>query len=55
MFAHVHQPPPAVAAAPAFDAVIGRAMAKRAGDRYSTPGELASAALAAAGGRSAGA
>jgi serine/threonine protein kinase len=55
MFAHVHQPPPAVPAAPAFDAVIGRAMAKRAGDRYSTAGELASAALAAAGGGFAGA
>jgi serine/threonine protein kinase len=55
MFAHVHEPPPAVAAAPAFDAVIARAMAKRVGDRYSTPGALASAALAAAGRASVGA
>jgi serine/threonine protein kinase len=49
MFAHVHLPPPAVPEAPAFDAVIERAMAKRADARYATPGELARAALAAAG------
>jgi serine/threonine protein kinase len=48
MFAHVHSPPPAVAAAPAFDAVIERAMAKSATARYPTPGDLARAALAAA-------
>jgi hypothetical protein len=45
MFAHVHFPPPAVAAAPAFDAVIQRALAAR----YPTPGDLARDALAAAG------
>jgi serine/threonine protein kinase len=49
MFAHVHSPPPAVAAAPAFDAVIARAMAKVPADRYATAGDLARAALAAAG------
>jgi serine/threonine protein kinase len=48
MFAHVELPPPPVAAAPAFDAVIARAMAKPAADRYPTAGELARAAVAAA-------
>ena len=51
MFAHVELPPPTVAAAPAFDAVIARAMAKPAADRYATAGELARAAVAAADGR----
>jgi serine/threonine protein kinase len=49
MFAHVHFPPPAVAAAPAFDAVIQRALAKDPAARYPTPGDLARDALAAAG------
>ncbi len=49
MFAHVDSPPPAVAEAPAFDPVIERAMAKSPAARYSTPGELARAALAVAG------
>lgn len=48
MFAHVELPPPRVAAAPAFDAVIARAMAKPAANRYATAGELARAAVAAA-------
>jgi serine/threonine protein kinase len=49
MFAHVHSAPPAVAGAPAFDAVIERALAKDPAARYATPGDLARAALAAAG------
>jgi serine/threonine protein kinase len=49
MFAHVHAPPPAVPDAPAFDAVIERAMAKQPSARYPTAGDLARAALAAAG------
>jgi serine/threonine protein kinase len=49
MFAHVDSPPPAVPAAPAFDAVIARAMAKDPAARYPTAGELGRAALAAAG------
>jgi serine/threonine protein kinase len=49
MFAHVDSPPPSVAGVPALAAVIERAMAKNPAARYPTAGELARAALAAAG------
>jgi ketosteroid isomerase-like protein len=56
MLAHIGEPPPQPSAvAPgvpsAFDAVIARALAKRAADRYPSAGDLARAALAAAEGR----
>jgi hypothetical protein len=45
LYAHMQEPPPSVTAVrrglpPAVDAVIARAMAKPAGDRYATCGEL---------------
>jgi len=52
MRAHLVDSPPRPSATPgvpaAFDAVIARALAKRPADRYSSAGELAGAALAAA-------
>jgi SAM-dependent methyltransferase len=54
ILAHLHDPPPRPSATagvpPAFDAVVARALAKRPHDRYRSAGELAKAALAAAGG-----
>ena len=54
ILAHLHDPPPrpsATAGVPqAFDGVVARALAKRPNDRYRSAGELAKAALAAAGG-----
>ena len=54
ILAHLNDPPPrpsATAGVPqAFDAVVARALAKRPHDRYRSAGELAKAALAAAGG-----
>ncbi len=54
MMAHVEQPPPSAVAAmpglpPAFDEVIGRAMAKDPNQRYTSAGDLGEAALVAAG------
>jgi serine/threonine-protein kinase len=56
MSAHVFAPPPRPSAAgrgvhPAFDEVIAKGMAKDPADRYSSAGELARAAAAAAAGR----
>ncbi len=56
MYAHMHEPPPALADAvpglPAeLGAVVARAMAKRPEDRYLSAGDLGEAALAAAEGR----
>jgi hypothetical protein len=54
ILAHLNDPPPrpsATAGVPqAFDAVVARALAKHPSDRYRSAGELAKAALAAAGG-----
>jgi len=54
ILAHLHDPPPrpsATAGVPqAFDEVVARALAKSPSDRYRSAGELANAALAAAGG-----
>ena len=53
ILAHLNDPPPrpsATAGVPrAFDEVVARALAKSPGDRYRSAGELATAALAAAG------
>ncbi len=53
ILAHLNDPPPRpseTAGVPqAFDRVVGRALAKRPSERYPSAGELASAALAAAG------
>ena len=53
ILAHLNDPPPRPSATPgvpqAFDAVVARALAKSPGDRYRSAGELARAALAAAG------
>jgi serine/threonine-protein kinase len=53
ILAHLNDPPPRPSATPgvpqAFDAVVARALAKRPSERYRSAGELASAALAAAG------
>ena len=53
ILAHLNDPPPrpsATAGVPkAFDEVVARALAKRPSDRYRSAGELARAALAAAG------
>jgi len=55
ILAHLNDPPPrpsATAGVPqAFDGVVARALAKRPSDRYRSAGELATAALAAAGTR----
>lgn len=55
LWAHLHEPPPAASALrpelEGFDRVIARALAKEPADRYQAAGELARAALAAAGGR----
>ena len=53
ILAHLNDPPPRPSATPgvpqAFDGVVARALAKRPSDRYRSAGELAKAALAAAG------
>jgi len=53
ILAHLNDPPPRPSASAGvpqgFDAVVARALAKRPGDRYGSAGELARAALAAAG------
>jgi Protein kinase domain/Domain of unknown function (DUF4440) len=53
ILAHLNDPPPRPSATPgvpqAFDGVVARALAKRPNDRYPSAGELARAALAAAG------
>ena len=53
ILAHLNDPPPRPSATDgvpqAFDGVVARALAKRPSDRYQTAGELAKAALAAAG------
>jgi Protein kinase domain/Domain of unknown function (DUF4440) len=54
ILAHLHDPPPRPSATTgvpqAFDEVVARALAKSPSDRYRSAGELATAALAAAGG-----
>jgi serine/threonine-protein kinase len=54
ILAHLNDPPPRPSATTgvpqAFDDVVARALAKRPSDRYHSTGELARAALAAAGG-----
>jgi serine/threonine protein kinase len=54
ILAHLHDPPPRPSTAAgvprAFDGVVARALAKRPHDRYRSAGDLARAALAAAGG-----
>jgi len=57
MYAHLTAPPPTVSdlvpgVSPKFDQIIGRALAKSPDDRYPSAGDLGSAALAAAEGRS---
>jgi hypothetical protein len=53
ILAHLNDPPPRPSATPgvprAFDGVIARALAKRPSERYRSAGDLATAALAAAG------
>jgi serine/threonine-protein kinase len=54
VYAHLNAPPPKVTTLrpelpPAIDAVVARAMAKQADDRYATAGELAAAAADALG------
>jgi hypothetical protein len=53
ILAHLNDPPPLPSATPGvpqtFDGVIARALAKRPSERYRSAGELATAALAAAG------
>jgi serine/threonine-protein kinase len=53
ILAHLNDPPPrpsvAAGVPQAFDGVVARALAKRPSERYRSAGELASAALAAAG------
>jgi outer membrane protein assembly factor BamB len=54
LWAHLSEPPPkpsAHGAPEAFDAVVGRAMAKDPDERYPSAGDLGRAALAAAAGR----
>jgi serine/threonine protein kinase len=55
MLAHVNEPPPSPLSLrpnlpPAFDDVVGRAMAKEPSQRYPSAGDLGQAALVAAGG-----
>ena len=54
ILAHLHDPPPhpsaTVGVPQAFDAVVARSLSKRPRDRYRSAGELAKAALTAAGG-----
>lgn len=54
LYAHLEEPPPSTTSSPSgpsreLDRVIGRAMAKRPGDRYATAGEFARAARHALG------
>jgi streptogramin lyase/predicted Ser/Thr protein kinase len=49
LWAHVNEPPPRVAAYPALDPVIARALAKEPGKRYGSCRELVDAARAALG------
>ncbi len=49
LWAHVHEPPPTLAAYPALDPVIAKAMAKDREDRYTTCAELVEAAREALG------
>jgi predicted Ser/Thr protein kinase/DNA-binding beta-propeller fold protein YncE len=54
LYAHLEEPPPSTTSSPSgpsreLDRVIGRAMAKRPGDRYETAGEFARAARHALG------
>jgi hypothetical protein len=54
LWAHLTEPPPHLGiGSPAIDAVITRAMAKRADERFASAGDLARAALAAAAGEAA--
>jgi ABC-type branched-subunit amino acid transport system substrate-binding protein/DNA-binding beta-propeller fold protein YncE len=49
MWAHMHDPPPRLAAEPWLDPVLAKALAKDPGERYATCGELLAAASSALG------